>query len=312
MTVEPDAVAEQRRRPSQPAPAGSDHPSRQLTQRKKAAGAAVAAGAVLVAAAVLLRSGGPETVLVESFDGPPGAFATQDSLWSKTVERGDDGASESQDEPAAEQPDDGTDSDWLAESGTVEQREGLGWTESEIMRIWTSRTDLTFADVSMDVRFDGWVNGAEQDWHGINLWLNTLLCTPAPGCSAIADDGGGGPSGYALDFMNRNGDIAISKKVAGDTRDRWPAQAGSYTNGGTYYTLAQTEWEPEVGRTYRLSGRALDEGDGRVALVISVDGEALLRVVDDGGTGGPVLTGGRVGLRSDYARMRIDDLRVAQ
>ena len=55
---------------------------------------------------------------------------------------------------------------------------------------------------------------------------------------------GPGRSGYALDFMNRDGSLSIQKKVAGDIRDRWSEGALSYSNGGTYYSLATTEWMP--------------------------------------------------------------------
>ena len=51
-----------------------------------------------------------------------------------------------------------------------------------------------------------------------DLWLNETLCTPAPGCSKVQDGPSAGPSGYALDFMNRDGKLTILKKVHGDTR----------------------------------------------------------------------------------------------
>ena len=232
-----------------------------------------------------------EALLTESFTGADGVFVSQDAFW-KTADLG-----------VAEN------ATWLAESGQVFRRGSAGETDSSVMRMWTRRTDLAFTTAEMDVRFNGW-NGGSSGWHGINLWMNETFCTPAPGCTRLQDGATSeGPSGYALDFMNRDGSLTILKKVAGDTRGTW-AGAVSYSNGGTYYQLAKTTWTPTVGQTYRWAGRVVDNGDGSTTLQVLVDGRVLLAVVDDARVGGPRLTGGRVGLRSDYADLTVDDLTI--
>lgn len=74
--------------------------------------------------------------------------------------------------------------------------------------------------------------------------------------------------------------------------------------------LGSSSWSPEPGRTYRLAGRVQESRDGTTTLQILVDDEVQLEAVDDGSLGGPPLTGGRVGLRSDYADVTVDDLTV--
>ena len=233
------------------------------------------------------------TLLSEDFEGEDGVFADERRFWHS-------------DSPQDEQ--EGQASGWFAESGVLERRGSEGWTDSPVMRVWTQRDDLAFTQVEMDVTFNGWSDGSDG-WHGVNLWMNESLCTPFPECDKIDDGDEGGPSGYALDFMNRDGTITILKKVAGDTRDTWPG-ATTYSNGGTYYELAEASFEPVQGRTYHFAGRAIDTGNGTTTLQVMIDGDVLLQVVDDGSVAGPRLTGGRVGLRSDYADLTVDDILI--
>lgn len=229
-------------------------------------------------------------LLAEDFSGPAGAFVTESAFYGSL----DSGLAEN--------------AEWLAESGQLLREADSGRTRSPVFRMWTRRTDLAFPVVSMDVVFHGWVGGDEA-WHGVNLWLNETLCAPAPDCSRVDDRGG--VSGYALDFMNRDGTVTVLKKVAGDTRDRWPEQATSFVQGGTYYELATTRWSPTAGVPHHLVAEARELGGGRTLLRTAVDGEVVLEIVDDGSVGGPRLVdGGRVGLRSDYADVEVDDIRI--
>ena len=246
----------------------------------------------LLCCLVLGAAPAARVLLAEDFTGPDGPFVSQSAFYG------------SPDGGVQENP------DWFAESGELVRRAGKGRTQSEVFRMWTRRTDLAFPTVSMDVRFHGWTGG-DQPWHGINLWLNETLCSPAPTCSRVDDRGG--VSGYALDFVNRDGTVTVLKKVAGDTRERWPEGATSFVQGGTYYELASAEWSPVHGRSYRFGAQALDLGRGRTLLRTSVDGRVLLEVVDDGSVGGPALSGGgRVGLRGDFADLEVDDLRITR
>lgn len=253
---------------------------------------AVSALAVLVGAAVLVHQlAQPELLLEEDFEGPDGVFVTASTLWNP--------------EPVL-QPN----PRWVSESGELLRVDSTGRTESPFFRMWSRNDDLSFSALAADVTLDGWVGG-DEPWHGLTLWLNAGLCVPVPSCAEIDDNEGVGESGYALDFANRDGSLTILKKVAGDTRDRWPG-ASAFSQGGTYYVLAEGELRPEAGRTYRVEGSATREDDGAAVLRVVVDGEPVIQALDDGRRGGPVLTGPRVGLRSDQARLMVDSLTVSR
>lgn len=252
-------------------------------------GAAGFAAVACLGVLVSLPAVEPAHRVVEPFAGPDGVFVDSDDFWN------------SSDRGRRQNP------EWFAEAGSLERERSAGRTRSPALRMWTRRDDLAFVTAEMDLRFDGWTAGGEP-WHGVNLWLNRTLCTPVPACSAVDD--GGGNSGYALDFLNRDGSLSILKKVPGDTRARWPQGEVGVAQGGTYYSLAQTRWQPERGRTYRFGGRSLDRGNGTSSLQVLIDGKVLLEADDDGTVGGPRLTGGRLGLRSDFVALTVDDLVV--
>ncbi|MCU1592058.1 MAG: hypothetical protein JWP11_3314 [Frankiales bacterium] len=268
-----------------PAPAASPAPT--ATQAPSAPAPVPTAGPASPSPAAV------QPLVTADFNGPDGMFADSAAFWGS----GDRGL--------AQNP------SWFAESGSIQRRSSAGWANSPVFRMWTRRTDLAGARADLTVRFNGWAGGSEA-WHGINLWMNYTLCTPFPGCSAVNDRGVGGNGGYALDFMNRDGSLTILKKVPGDTTATWPTGNVGASNGGTYYWLKNTTFTPQIGRTYRFSGRVIDNGNGSNTLQVLIDGVVRLEVLDDGRIGGPPQYGGRVGLRSDYADMTVDDFSVSK
>lgn len=240
----------------------------------------------LLVLAVATPPAAADPLLVEAFDGPDGVYADQSWFWAG----GDRGRSR---EP-----------DLFALSGDYMRVDGQAVTSSDFARLYSWRDDLANTTLTVDVRLDGYTSGS-ADWHGINLWMNESLCEPVPSCSAV-DDGAGGNGGYALDFANRGGFVEIMKKVPGDVD--YPG-AVSQSNGGTYYVLDRATWAPVEGRTYELTGEVRPVAGGLEVRVL-VDGAEILSAVDTGEIGGPPLTGGRVGLRSDFARVAWDDLVV--
>lgn len=247
----------------------------------------LALGAVGVAATVVLGDSGP--VLEEHFDGADGTFVSDDRFWG-----GEDLGRAQNDR-------------WYANDGELTIRAGRAHTDDSQFRMWTRRVDLTDVEASFDMVFRGF-SGGDEDWRGLNLWLNRTHCTPVPDCSAIDDSGGN--SGYMLRFFAADGDMTVNKKVSGDTRGASPEQATSYVQGGTYYFMDKVAWAPVIGQTYRLTGSVRDNGDGTSTIAMSVDDEVLLEVVDDGSIGGERLGGGRVGVRGDYVDVSIDDLAI--
>ena len=251
---------------------------------------------VLATAPTLARTiaPAPGVVLSEAFDGPDGTFVSSTDFWNSS----DQGLSRN--------------ATWFSESGAMQRVANAGRTTSDYFRMWTRQNDLSHVKAELDVRFNGFVSGT-SGWHGINLWLHKQMCTPVPSCSAVNDPNNkGGNSGYALDFMNRDGSLTILKKVPGDTRGTWPTGNVGYVEGGTYYLLAQTTFRPNPGQTYRFAGTSIDNGDGTSTLQVIIDGQVRLQVRDNGSIGGPRLGAGRVGLRSDFADMNADNLTITR
>lgn len=242
---------------------------------------------LLAVGATVLVSTRP--VMTERFDRADGRWVDSEDFWGEE----DQGRSRN--------------ADWFANDGALEVRGGQAQTEDRQFRMYTWRDDLQDPSVTFDLTWHGF-SGGEADWRGMAIWLNRTACTPVPECDAVNDPEGN--SGYMLRFVAADGFMIVNKKVSGDTREEFPERATDFVQGGTYYWLDKVAWEPEEGRTYRLEGSVSEGAGGSRVIEMRVDGERLLRVVDDGSIGGPPLTGGRVGVRGDYADMTIDDLEI--
>lgn len=212
------------------------------------------------------------TSVLADFTGSDGTFVSSGAFWNNA----DMGLSENP--------------DWFAESGTMYRRAGTGWTNSSVFRMWTRRTDLAFTKAELDVRFNGW-SGGTSSWHGVNLWLNYKLAS-----GSKINDGACSPCGYAVDFNNRDGNVYIQKKTGVDA----------------YHLLAKRTWSPARGTWYRWGGRVIDNGNGTNTIQVLVNGQVVQQATDDGSVGGPRLMGGRVGVRSDYSDVNIDNLTITR
>jgi hypothetical protein len=244
---------------------------------------------VLLVAIGVTVLGSTRPVMTERFDRADSRWVDSEDFWGEE----DQGRSRN--------------ADWFANDGALEVRGGQAHTDDRQFRMYTWRDDLQDASVSFDLTWHGF-SGGDADWRGMAIWLNRTACTPVPECDAVDDPEGN--SGYMLRFVAADGSMIVNKKVSGDTREEFPARATDFVQGGTYYWMDKVAWEPEPGRTYRLEGSVSEGADGSRVIEMRVDGELELRVVDDGSTGGPPLTGGRVGVRGDYADMTIDDLEI--
>lgn len=58
--------------------------------------------------------------------------------------------------------------------------------------------------------------------------------------------------------------------------------------------------EANYGTTYRVAGGVIGNADGSFTSRALADDMVRLQAIDDGSLGGPILTGGRFGLRTDY------------
>lgn len=270
--------------------AAADTPERPPTPSARRPRPVLVASVIVVLLAVgatVLVSTRP--VMTERFDRADGRWVDSEDFWGEE----DQGRSRN--------------ADWFANDGALEVRGGQAQTEDRQFRMYTWRDDLQDPSVTFDLTWHGF-SGGEADWRGMAIWLNRTACTPVPECDAVNDPEGN--SGYMLRFVAADGFMIVNKKVSGDTREEFPERATDFVQGGTYYWLDKVAWEPEQGRTYRLEGSVSKGAGGSRVIEMRVDGERLLRVVDDGSIGGPPLTGGRVGVRGDYADMTIDDLEI--
>jgi len=104
---------------------------------------------------------------------------------------------------------------------------------------------------------------------------------------------------YVVSVNRRDDSVAIKKKLPGGD-----------ANGGHYSTLAQAyaavryhEWVP-----YEVSIVTTD--DGAVHIELASGTRVLLRAVDHGQAGAPILAAGRVGLRGDNCRFTLERFAV--
>jgi hypothetical protein len=190
---------------------------------------------------------------------------------------------------------------WLVTSGSLFARGNSGWTgvpnrgtpgphsdginDSVVFRAVTQRNDFLNVSVSFSLlvkRFMPVQNG--MTWLGVHVFLRyqnpDLL--------------------YVVSVDRQDGVITVKKKVPGGP-----------SAGGTYYTLAQVHGTPTVGRWEQITASAVDNGEGGVAIEVSVNGRPRLSAVDNGVGDVPPITGpGRVGLRGDYTEFLFDNFTV--
>ena len=228
----------------------------------------IAAGSVVDVRPLSVERG---STIIEDFDAAGDTFISAGAFWSFA----DRGVQQN--------------ANWFAESGGMSRRSGTGWTNSPVFRMWTRRTDLAFASVQMDIRFNGW-SGGREGWHGVNLWLNRALRTPSDGSRV---DDGPRQEGYTVDFLNRDGAVVIQKKV-----------------GDRYHLLHRQTWRPTPGAWYRWAGRVVDNQNGTHTIQVLINDQVVQEVTDNGSVGGPPLRGGRVGLRGDHADISVENLSV--
>jgi hypothetical protein len=199
--------------------------------------------------------------------------------------------------------------------GTVDER------SKGVFRIWTVRDDLPANQcLSVDNKLNAWNiarSGAASSFDGVKLWLRRKIRTPYAYSSPdnrVNDDGF---TGYTLEPIIRPsgssvGKVYIQRKLAGDTRSLYPSY-NSYAAGGTYYLLAQaTLAPPAFGTWQQLKGCAYTNPDGSVRLRIWRGSTLVMDFTDrfTSAKGPPILTGGRVGLRSDQTNHNMRNVAV--
>lgn len=190
-------------------------------------------------------------------------------------------------------------SDWVATSGSLFARGGLGWTgrpdtgetgpdsdtadDSAVFRLVSRRRDFGPVAVSFLVRLQPPITTArtpQKDWDGAHIWLR--YHSPQ--------------ESYALSFRRRDGAVVIKRKV--------PSHDASAVEGGDYTTVAEGRHAISYGDWHRVEAHAVNTFSG-VRLRLMINGKEVLHTVDD--TPGPLTTPGGVGLRVDNSELWFGD-----
>lgn len=193
------------------------------------------------------------------------------------------------------------DPNWEMTSGSLFALGGVGWTgipdnrdpdatssngtDSAIFRLTSRRTDFTNISVSVRLRHEGFITTSTTPavaWDGIHLFLRY-----------VSEE-----SLYYASINRRDNTTQIKKKVPGGP-----------SNGGTYYTLGSGRFTVVQGVWQDARATIVDRPDGSVLIQLFANGVLVASAVDNG-VGGPVLRGGRVGLRGDNSQFSFDDFTV--
>jgi hypothetical protein len=192
--------------------------------------------------------------------------------------------------------------DWDVTSGSLFVRSGVGWTGmpdattpgaassagtgSSVFRMNSFRKNLGDAVITLRVRnlrlLDGGGREPAEPTDGIHLFLRWQNPTEL----------------YVASLNRRDNLIVVKKKLHGGDE-----------NGGTYYTLAQAPYHPPGSAWQSFTVRITSDAS-TVTIAIDQGDHHLLRAVDDGGHGPPILRPGAVGLRGDNCEFEFTDLRA--
>jgi hypothetical protein len=170
---------------------------------------------------------------------------------------------------------------WQITSGQLTYGQGVARTDSPVFRM--NSTDFGFGDVTITVRMaiDDLEGG--PDWSGAHIGVRHQSQFQL----------------YAVSVDREDDTMIIKKKCAGGP-----------DNGGTYYNL--TDYQPAgklpYGDWQHIAVSAYDQPDGSVRILASRDGHNISAT--DHGVGCPPLHSGAVGIRSDNAVIRIDQIVV--
>lgn len=193
-------------------------------------------------------------------------------------------------------------SDWVATSGSLFARGGLGWSGrpdagkagpdsrtadgSAVFRLVSRRRDFGPVAVSVNVRLQPPITTARtprQDWDGAHVWLRYHSPQEL----------------YAFSFRRRDGAVVIKRKV--------PSDDAAAVEGGDYTTVAESRHAISYGDWHRVDASAVNTSSG-VRLRLAVDGTEVLHTVDR--TPGPLTKPGGVGLRGDNSELWFADFRA--
>lgn len=217
----------------------------------------------------------------DRFAGPDGAITSAAAYWN---------------------PNDSTlprDRNWEGESGTMYRRsETAAPTAAGGSRFWTTRSDFDNVRVEMDLLNNGFSTGSASSpavgWDGVKLWLRRQVVNGTSSANVK-------PGLYTAEVSRRQGNVVIQKKCGGQD---------------AYAILANTSWSgspnpAKVGEWERVGGTIRTNGDGSVTVQVIRDGAVVL-TGEDRGAGGcpPIISPGKVGVRSDNTDFRFDNFTV--
>jgi hypothetical protein len=186
---------------------------------------------------------------------------------------------------------------WEVTSGSLFTRGKVGWsgvpdgvepdpqskngTGSSVFRMNSKRRD--FGDVRVDLRLRNLgLRGGDDPTDGLHVWLRQQDQTKL----------------YAASVNRRDNRIVIKKKLTGGDE-----------NGGTYYELGSAPYTVPIG-VWQSFTITIKTDDGKVTITVAQDGRELVRAVDAGTGGDPILAPGAVGLRADNTEFEVTGFQV--
>ncbi len=204
----------------------------------------------------------------------------------------------------ANAPDARTSPDWVVTSGSLFAHDGTGstgapdgdppgadsahHTGSAVFRLVTRRRDFADCTVTARVRLQAPLTTSRtpaQDWDGAHLWMRYHSPQEL----------------YALSFRRRDGHLEIKRKTPGTGDD--PSDQGDYqTLAEGHHAFPYDEW-------HTVSATARNTTDGKVHLLLAIDGTTVLESVD--GDPRRITAPGGVGLRVDNTALEFRDYTVA-
>lgn len=193
---------------------------------------------------------------------------------------------------------------WELDSGSLFAIGGNGWTgvpdnispnnlstngnNSSVFRLVTKQSNFGNVAVSFNLLNQGLTNTASTpsvSWDGLHVFLRYQ-------------------NEYNLYYVSvnrRDNTVTIKKKVSGGS-----------SNGGTYYVLSKyTPHTVQYNAWKNVKATVKNNLDGSVTIELYVDGNLLVRSVDNGTIGGaPIRTAGKVGVRGDNANLKFKNFLV--
>lgn len=172
---------------------------------------------------------------------------------------------------------------WDTTSGTAYAKSKTAWTNSDVFRIITDRSDFKNVAVAFDLKVNKFLSPS-TGWHGVHIFLRYQSQYHL----------------YYATIARPDGKVVLKKKMPGGP-----------SNGGTYYELTPYISKAFPTGQYVNVKATVRDVSGGVEIKLYANGELVAAAVDKGTGGAPITNGGKTGVRADYTDMNFDNFTVS-